>query len=150
MRLIVIIFLILVVFSTGSLGETTVTASSVLFAFSFVFADTFRNVFNSYVFLFVRQPFDVGDRIHIGRQTDMPMFVRKMELLTTTFRRWDGFESTIPNVVLASEQIYNVRRSGPLVDEVNGATFPLTLLSAHSQTVASPFHFLLSSALLSY
>lgn len=113
-----LVFLFLVVFSTGSLAETTVTAGTFLFAFSFTFADTFKNVFVSYVFLFVRQPYDVGDRVIIGTKTSTPMYVRKMELLTTTFRQWDGLETTLPNYNLANMQIFNIRRSVTLADEM--------------------------------
>lgn len=116
-RLVLIVFIILVVFSTGSLSELTVTAGTFMFAFSFTFAETFKNVFTSYVFLFIRQPFDVGDRVLIGTNATA-VYVRKMELLTTTFRQWDGLETTIPNYILSTMQIYNVKRSVTLMDEV--------------------------------
>lgn len=87
---IVIMLLLLIIFSQGDFAEVTVTTSTSIFALSFIFAETAKNLFNSFVFLFLRHPFDVGDRVHIGSNSSDPYYVLKMELLTTTFTMWSG------------------------------------------------------------
>ena len=44
--------------------------SSCVVAGAFVFANSIRTIYESVVFLFVVHPFDVGDGIFIGSQTD--------------------------------------------------------------------------------
>ncbi len=39
-----------------------------------------------------------------------------MNLMSTVFERWDGVRIYVPNSVLASKPIYNIRRSGPTTD----------------------------------
>eukprot|EP00041_Stephanoeca_diplocostata_P015877 m.305691 g.305691 ORF g.305691 m.305691 type:complete len:635 (+) comp20187_c0_seq2:373-2277(+) len=87
---IVILLLLLIIFSQGDFAEVTVTTSTSIFALSFIFAETAKNLFNSFVFLFLRHPFDVGDRVHIDANASEPYYVLKMELLTTTFTMWSG------------------------------------------------------------
>ena len=88
--IIALMLLLLIVFSQGDFAQVAVTSSTSVFALSFIFAETAKNFFNSFVFLFLRHPFDVGDRIHINAATNDPYFVLKMELLTTTFKMWSG------------------------------------------------------------
>eukprot|EP00041_Stephanoeca_diplocostata_P016074 m.312595 g.312595 ORF g.312595 m.312595 type:complete len:763 (-) comp20242_c0_seq2:203-2491(-) len=115
---IALMLLLLVVFSQGDFAQVAVTSSTSVFALSFIFAETAKNFFNSFVFLFLRHPFDVGDRIHIGAASNEPYFVLKMELLTTTFKMWSGHIVTIPNHILYQSTIFNVARAGPMTDSV--------------------------------
>lgn len=53
-------FVVLIMFSEGDYSQITVSLGTTLLAFSFIFSDTAKNVFNSFVFLFIRHPYDVG------------------------------------------------------------------------------------------
>jgi small-conductance mechanosensitive channel len=56
----IMFFVVLVLFSEGDYAQVTVSLGTTLLAFSFIFSDTAKNVFNSFVFLFIRHPYDVG------------------------------------------------------------------------------------------
>ncbi|KAL1920057.1 uncharacterized protein VTP21DRAFT_1203 [Calcarisporiella thermophila] len=89
--------------------------SSAIVALSFVFGGSARDLFQSIIFLFVTHPYDVGDRCYIG---DVHYIVHSMGLLTTTFIRWDGTVVYMPNKVLCTKDIKNVRRSGNMSETV--------------------------------
>ncbi len=57
----VMFFVIMILFSEGDYAQVTVSLGTTLLAFSFIISDTAKNVFNSFVFLFIRNPFDVGE-----------------------------------------------------------------------------------------
>ncbi len=76
-------FLVLIVFSQGSLAPVTVTLATLFVAFSFLVADTAKAMASSFVFVFIRYPFDVGDRISFDLN-GTSMFVQKINLLNTT------------------------------------------------------------------
>jgi len=42
------------------------TASTALLSLSFVFSATTQEFLGSYIFLFVKHPYDIGDRVHIS------------------------------------------------------------------------------------
>eukprot|EP00039_Didymoeca_costata_P024742 m.11311 g.11311 ORF g.11311 m.11311 type:complete len:716 (+) comp4418_c0_seq2:292-2439(+) len=116
--LISVMILLLIMFSDGDTAQLTVTASTSIFALSFMFADTAKNLFNSFVFLFIRHPFDVGDRVAMDSMDSDHMYVSRMELLTTTFRMWNGYVVTIPNHVLYQRTIFSIGRAGPMSDVI--------------------------------
>jgi small-conductance mechanosensitive channel len=39
-----------------------------------------------------------------------------MHLLSTVFERWDGVRCYVPNYVLATKPVFNIRRSGPIIE----------------------------------
>lgn len=114
--------------------EILVAAATCLSAAAFIFSTTAKNTFESLVFLLLLHPFDVGDRVFINLNTfftptasTIPptmsgsdaldnLLVVEMHLLSTVFERWDGVRLYVPNYVLAMKPIYNIRRSGPLVE----------------------------------
>ncbi|EGD73032.1 hypothetical protein PTSG_04743 [Salpingoeca rosetta] len=111
---VLILFALNIAFSTGDYAEVTVTVGTTLFALSFIFADSAKNVFNSFVFLFVQHPFDVGDRVVLPNWD--PMYVVRLELLLTTFKVWDGRVVTVPNYVLHTQTLVNIQRAKRQVD----------------------------------
>eukprot|EP00051_Salpingoeca_urceolata_P005651 m.75433 g.75433 ORF g.75433 m.75433 type:complete len:870 (-) comp14481_c0_seq3:95-2704(-) len=111
----VLLFAFIVVFNEGQIADLVVSLTTTFFALSFVFADTAKNFFNSFIFLFIRKPYDVGDRVTISEAYET-MYVVRLELLTTTFRIWDGRIKTIPNYCLHSREIVNYRRSKNMTD----------------------------------
>jgi small-conductance mechanosensitive channel len=58
----------------------------------------------------------VGDRVIIDSEH---LFVRRFGLLTTSLTKWNGLECVQSNIQLAEKTIYNVRRSGPISEEIN-------------------------------
>lgn len=95
------------------------------------FADTLKSVVAAIVFIFSAHPFDIGDLVYMDRGT---FFVRKIRLLSTLFRRWDGVYVYYPNSLLATMSISNVRRTGPqaIRFEVN-----LSMDSTSTKTIQS-------------
>lgn len=90
-----------------------VTSQLVLVAF--VFGNTCKTVFESIIFLFVMHPFDVGDRCEID---GVQMIVEEMNILTTSFLRYDNQKIIFPNSVLATKAIHNFYRSPDMGDAV--------------------------------
>ncbi len=105
---------------------TLATAGTALLSMSFVFASTASEVLGSCIFLFVKHPFDVGDRVDIS---DVPYVVERMSLLYTVFRRVKDYKKTqVPNIVLNGVWIDNVSRSKAMRERVTlyvdfGTTF---------------------------
>lgn len=99
-------------------GAATVIAAGAtsLVSLSFVFATTAQEVLGSCVFLFVKHPFDVGDRVEI---TGKELFVEEISLLYTVFRTVaDQRITQVPNVVLNTNWIDNVTRSKAMRERV--------------------------------
>lgn len=65
---------------------TLATAGTALLSLSFVFAVTTQEFLGSCIFLFVKHPYDVGDRVEI---TGTQLVVDKISLLYTVLTRLD-------------------------------------------------------------
>ncbi|CAN0429101.1 unnamed protein product, partial [Laminaria digitata] len=98
-----------------------VSFASFLIVFSIMMGAAASNLVSSVLFIFVSRVYDVGDRIHIypGGMVLMPtdVVVAKVNLMTTTFRRWDEQARErgvfhMPNHLLATKTIVNIQRSG--------------------------------------
>lgn len=83
--------------------------TSLMVALSFVFGSSAANLFNCIIFLFAHHPFDTGDRIIIEGQT---FVVDELNLLNTIMTRNDGQKIYVPNNILSTKLIQNIRRSG--------------------------------------
>lgn len=90
--------------------------SSQLVLVAFVFGNTCKATFEAIIFLFVVHPFDVGDRCEID---GVQMIVEEMNILTTTFLRYDNQKIAYPNSVLASMPIANYHRSPDMGDAID-------------------------------
>ena len=96
---------------------TLATTGTALLSLSFVFAATAQEVLGSCIFLFVKHPYDVGDRVDVG---DNHYVVEKISLLYTIFRRVvDNKKSQVPHIVLNSLWIDNVSRSKAMREQVS-------------------------------
>ncbi|EED18543.1 serine/threonine protein kinase [Talaromyces stipitatus ATCC 10500] len=123
-----LIIMILVFVSFVTTGAATVIAAGAtsLLSLSFVFATTAQEVLGSCVFLFVKHPFDVGDRVEINSQE---LFVEEISLLYTAFRTVAEQRVTqVANNVLNSAWIDNVTRSKAMRERISlfvdfGTTF---------------------------
>ncbi|KAI2786083.1 hypothetical protein POX_h09850 [Penicillium oxalicum] len=114
--IVLIVFLSLI--STSTAGVLTSAGSSIL-ALSWLFSATAQEFLQSLVFVFVKHPFDVGDRVTIyGNTGDNGLgddyFIKKISLLYTEATKMQGHVVQAPNSYLNGLFILNQRRSGPL------------------------------------
>lgn len=116
----VLVFISLI--STSAAGVLTSAGSSVL-ALSWLFSATAQEFLQSVIFVFVKHPFDVGDRVAVygntgalGRGDDY--FVKEISLLYTEFKKMEGNVVQAPNSYLNTLFIMNQRRSGGLAEAV--------------------------------
>jgi len=109
---------IFVAFLNRNFVTTLATAGTTLLSLSFVFAVTCQEVLGSCIFLFVKHPFDIGDRIDINNQQ---LVVDHISLLFSVFRRVSGDGAgrmvQVPNIVLNTQWIENVSRSKAMKEQ---------------------------------
>ncbi len=112
--------------STSAAGVLTSAGSTVL-ALSWLFSSTAQEFLASCIFVLVKHPFDVGDRVYIYGNAGNLMkgddfFVKEISLLYTEFKKMEGQIVQAPNSYLNTLFIQNMRRSGGLAEGV-----PLTV-----------------------
>lgn len=105
----VIWVLIFATMITQKISSLVSSASAALLSLSWVLGPTFQEVLGACIFLFVKHPYDVGDRVDIDTNQ---YTVVKMELMSSSFRRLDGKFVWIGHDVLRTKVIENIRRSG--------------------------------------
>ncbi|KAH7342486.1 Mechanosensitive ion channel-domain-containing protein [Rhexocercosporidium sp. MPI-PUGE-AT-0058] len=112
----VIILFIFVAFQNTSFVTTLATAGTTLLSLSFVFAATTQEFLGSCIFLFVKHPYDVGDRVDIEK---VYLVVEQISLLYTVFKRIDTMKMVqVPNIVLNNLWIENVTRSKAMKEQL--------------------------------
>ena len=105
-----------VAFLNASFATTLATAGTALLSLSFVFATTAQEVLGSCIFLFVKHPFDVGDRVDIA---DNQLVVERISLLYTVFKQIKTHKTTqVANIVLNTVWIENVSRSTAMREQL--------------------------------
>ncbi|CAN0015067.1 unnamed protein product, partial [Phaeothamnion confervicola] len=92
----------------------SLTFASFLVGFAFMIGNAASNLFVSIIYVFVMRMYDVGDRVKV---IDEGGFVQncvvvKIDLLLTTFKRWDDETFYLPNTLLSTRGASNVQRSG--------------------------------------
>ncbi|RMZ89053.1 hypothetical protein DV736_g3728, partial [Chaetothyriales sp. CBS 134916] len=113
----VIIVLIFVGFLNRNFATTLATTGTALLSLSFVFATSAQEVLGSCIFLFVKHPFDVGDRVDIN---NTQYSVERISLLYTMFKSVQNHKRTqVPNIVLNTLWIDNVSRSKAMREAVH-------------------------------
>ncbi|KAJ5703205.1 hypothetical protein N7488_010753 [Penicillium malachiteum] len=120
--IIVIIIVFLSLISTSAAGVLTSAGSSIL-ALSWLFTATAQEFLQSVIFVFVKHPFDVGDRVTVyGNSGDSGLgddyFVKEITLLYTEFKKMQGHVVQAPNSYLNGLFILNQRRSGALAEAI--------------------------------
>jgi len=109
--LIIVIIIFLAVFQSSFIATLT-TAGTTLLSLSFVFAVTTQEFLGSCIFLFVKHPYDVADRVDIQGPEKQQLVVEKISLLYTVFTRIDKMQVVqVPNIQLNNLWIENVTRS---------------------------------------
>lgn len=91
------------------------TSATFLISLSFVFGTTCQEIMASLIFLFIKHPFDVSDRVNINSQQ---YIVQEMSLMFTILKRVDGTQVQAPNSLLNTLFIENVRRSAAMSETV--------------------------------
>ncbi|RJE21487.1 serine threonine protein kinase [Aspergillus sclerotialis] len=108
--------LVFVSFVTTGFGTVIAAGATSLLSLSFVFAGTAAEVLGSCIFLFVKHPFDVGDRVEIG---DKPYTVERISLLYTVFRNVDDNRiSQVSNSILNNAWVDNFTRSNAMHEQL--------------------------------
>ena len=103
-------------FLNSSFTTTLATAGTALLSLSFVFAGTAQEVLGSCIFLFVKHPFDVLDRVDINGDQ---LIVKHISLLSTVFKCVGNHKLTqVPNSVLNTLWIQNVSRSEAMREQL--------------------------------
>jgi small-conductance mechanosensitive channel len=119
----VIAVLVLISLISVSAGAVITSAGSTVLALSWLFSATAQEFLQSVIFVFVKHPFDVGDRVSIYGNTGSMMkgddyFVKEISLLYTEFKKMEGHIVQAPNSYLNTLFILNQRRSGGLAEAV--------------------------------
>lgn len=119
----VITLLVFVSLISTSASTAITSLGSTVLALSWLFSATAQEFLQSIIFVFVKHPFDVGDRVTIYGNTGSQMkgddyFVKEISLLYTEFKKMEGHVVQAPNSYLNTLFILNQRRSGGLAEAV--------------------------------
>lgn len=119
---VITLIVLLSLISTSTAGVLTSMGSSLL-ALSWLFQATAQEFLQSVVFVFVKHPFDVGDRVTVYGNTGAmgtgdDYFVKQISLLYTEFKKMEGHIVQAPNSYLNSLFVLNQRRSGALAEAI--------------------------------
>jgi len=120
--IVIVLLVFLSLISTSAAGVLT-SAGSTILGLSWLFSTTATEFLQSIIFVFVKHPFDVGDRVTIyGNSGDTGLgddyFVKEITLLYTEFKKMQGHVVQAPNSYLNTLFILNQRRSGALAEPV--------------------------------
>lgn len=107
-------------FQNTNFVTTLATAGTTLLSLSFVFAVSVQEFLGSCIFLFVKHPYDVGDRVDIvGPSGNECLVVEQISLLYTVFKRIDNMKVVqVPNIVLNTVWVENVTRSKAMKEQL--------------------------------
>ncbi|TVY54712.1 putative MscS family protein, partial [Lachnellula suecica] len=118
--LFVIIVFVFVAFQNTNFVTMLATAGTTLLSLSFVFAATTQEFLGSCIFLFVKHPYDVGDRVDMVGASAQYLVVEQISLLYTIFKRIDNNKMVqVPNIVLNNLWIENITRSKAMKEQLD-------------------------------
>ena len=122
---IIVIITIIVFISILSNSAATAlgSAGTVVLGLAWVLQATAQEFLQSIIFVFIKHPFDVGDRVTVYGSTGDAMmgddyYVTEISLLYTEFKQMQGHIVQAPNSLLNTVFILNHRRSNGLADVV--------------------------------
>ncbi|KAJ5474486.1 Mechanosensitive ion channel MscS [Penicillium sp. IBT 31633x] len=108
--------LVFISFVTTGFGTVIAAGATSLLSLSFVFSVTAQEVLGSCIFLFVKHPFDIGDRVEVN---DVPFIVDRISLLFTVFRNVKDHRVTqVPNNILNSLWVDNFTRANAMHEQL--------------------------------
>ncbi|EPQ57543.1 hypothetical protein GLOTRDRAFT_74415 [Gloeophyllum trabeum ATCC 11539] len=112
MSLYVVVAALIVAVALDTQLTTLVTgAGTLILGLSWLIGSSAQEVLTSIIFLFIKHPFDVGDRVDIDKAS---YTVKEIRLLTTVFADGKGCQVLAPNTILNGKFILNIRRSGQM------------------------------------
>ncbi|KAJ6593918.1 Mechanosensitive ion channel-domain-containing protein [Mycena capillaripes] len=97
---VVIAILIIAVALEAQVATLVTSAGTLVLGLSWLIGGTLAEVLTSIIFLFIKHPFDVGDRVCIDKTN---YTVKEIRLLSTIFLNSDGVSVQAPNTVLNSQ-----------------------------------------------
>ncbi|KAI9511136.1 Mechanosensitive ion channel-domain-containing protein [Russula earlei] len=106
---VVVAILIIAVTLEAQLASFITATGTLVLGLSWLIGSSLHDILTSIIFLFVRHPFDVGDRIDLGAQGTFT--VKEIRLLSTIFLDGHGTYVQVSNNTLAGLFIQNIRRS---------------------------------------
>jgi len=108
--------LVFVSFVTTGFGTVIAAGATSLLSLSFIFSISAQEVLGSCIFLFVKHPFDIGDRIEILGKS---YIVERISLLFSVFRTVDDHRMTqVPNNILNSLWVDNFTRANAMHEQL--------------------------------
>lgn len=105
---VIIAALIIAVALEAELVSLITGAGTLILGLSWLIGGSLQEVLTSIIFLFVKHPFDVGDRVVINKET---YTVKEIRLLSTIFLDGNSTSVQAPNNQLNTAFIQNIRRS---------------------------------------
>ncbi|KAH8177170.1 mechanosensitive ion channel domain-containing protein [Sarocladium implicatum] len=125
--IVVISIIVFISILSGSAAAGLASAGTAVLGLAWMLQATAQEFLQSIIFVFVKHPFDVGDRVTIYGSTGANMtgddyYVTEISLLYTEFKKMEGHIVQAPNSLLNTLFILNQRRSNGLADVV-----PLTM-----------------------
>lgn len=115
----IIVILIFISLISRSFSGVLTSAGTTILGLSWLFSQLAQEFLASIVFVFVKHPFDVGDRCDVlmnGVVTSL--IVKEISLMATEFRMLDGRIVQAPNNVLNQLFILNMRRTSGVAEGV--------------------------------
>ncbi|PVU90648.1 hypothetical protein BB559_000983 [Furculomyces boomerangus] len=106
--ILIITIVISVMILSGNSMQNVTSLATLTVAWSFIFGNSLRTTFDCFVYLFMTNPYDVGDIVFID---DEKLEVKKIRLLSTIFVKLDGQHTMYQNSILQTKKIINFRRS---------------------------------------
>ncbi|KAH0589492.1 hypothetical protein J132_05680 [Termitomyces sp. J132] len=104
----VVALIIIAVALEAQLTTLVTGAGTLILGLSWLIGGSLQEVLTSIIFLFVKHPFDVGDRVYINKEN---YTVKEIRLLSTVFIDSNNTFVQAPNTVLNTMFIQNIRRS---------------------------------------
>ncbi|GAA5928375.1 hypothetical protein JCM3775_000591 [Rhodotorula graminis] len=95
----------------ASFNTMIASAGTFILGLSWLIGTTMQEILASIIFLFIKHPYDVGDRISIDA---VDYIVLEMHLLSSIFKKVDGTVTQAPHSLLNTKFLLNYRRSGPI------------------------------------
>ncbi|KAK4122272.1 hypothetical protein N657DRAFT_657126 [Parathielavia appendiculata] len=122
--IVVIVIIVFISIISNSAAAALTSTGTFILGLSWLLQATAQEFLQSIIFVFVKHPFDVGDRVTVYGNTGSMMkgddyYVLEVSLLYTEFKKMEGHVVQAPNSVLNTLFILNQRRSQGLADPIN-------------------------------
>ncbi|RCI07803.1 hypothetical protein L249_5689 [Ophiocordyceps polyrhachis-furcata BCC 54312] len=121
--IVIIAAAVFVVILSGSAAAGLASIGSTVLGLAWMLQATAQEFLQSIIFVFIKHPFDVGDRVTVYGSTGAKMkgdeyYVTEISLLYTEFKKMQGHIVQAPNSILNTLFILNHRRSNGTSDPV--------------------------------